>query len=76
MRPRDWWIGVALVVGAIVFHAMYPRYEVRNSSSYVLRIDRWTGNPAVLRKGAWVPLVSATADDELAKFLRDHPEQK
>lgn len=41
---RDWWLGVALVVLALVFHAVFPRYEVHVVADRpILRVDRWTG---------------------------------
>src|SRR5687768_11509726 len=44
MRPFHWWTGVLLVVGALIFHEVFPRYliEVRESG-VVMRVDRWTG---------------------------------
>lgn len=48
MRPitrLDWWLGIGLVVAAIVFHALFPRYEIRVPADRpVMRIDRWTGS--------------------------------
>ena len=45
MRRRDWWIGVGLVVAALVLHAFYPRYEWRptGAPTHMLRVDTWTG---------------------------------
>lgn len=48
MKRRDWWIGIALVVAAIVLHALVPRYEWRNYGSVpIVRIDRWTGRAVI-----------------------------
>lgn len=44
MRPRDWWIGVALVTAAILFHAVFPRYQITLRDDGVFRTDRWTGS--------------------------------
>lgn len=29
MSRLDWWLGIALLVAAIVFHAIFPRYEIQ-----------------------------------------------
>jgi len=43
MTRRDWWLGVAAVGIAILFHAAFPRYDWRGGGSAPLvRIDRWT----------------------------------
>lgn len=48
MTRRDWWLGVALIVLAILVHAAVPRYEWRNLGERpVFRIDRWTGTMEV-----------------------------
>ena len=47
----DWWIGVVLVVLAILAHELVPRYEYQHESSgsiYWLRVDRWTGQAIVV----------------------------
>ena len=46
MTRRDWWLGVALVAGGLVFHAACPRYEFQTFgplNADVLKVDRWTG---------------------------------
>ena len=41
---RDWWIGVVLVVLAILVHALVPRYEYQQVGSVLwIRVDLWTG---------------------------------
>ena len=43
---REWWIGVVLVVLAVLAHALVPRYEYQHSgpgSIAWVRVDRWTG---------------------------------
>ena len=43
---RDWWIGIVLVVLAILVHALVPRYEYQHDgpgSIAWVRVDRWTG---------------------------------
>jgi hypothetical protein len=49
MTRRDWWLGVATVVAAIIFHALFPRYEWREvgPSRVPFRMDRWTGTMSV-----------------------------
>ena len=48
MTRRNWWAGVAVVVLAVLLHALIPRYEYRNVPGDVVgmftRIDRWTGS--------------------------------
>lgn len=46
---RDWWIGVALIVLALVAHAVVPLYVPRYRWQHQdgisrLRADRWPGN--------------------------------
>ena len=73
MKARDWWLGVTAIVLAIVFHALFPRYDFRiTTGGPAARIDRWTGDLQVARDGQWRSLTSVT-DDELARFLREHP---
>ena len=42
---REWWIGVVLVVLAILVHALVPRYEYQHDPGSIawVRVDRWTG---------------------------------
>ena len=47
MTRRDWWLGIGLLVGALVWHAAWPRYECRITATAAAvardRVDRWTG---------------------------------
>ena len=46
----DWWIGVILIVMAVLTHALIPRYEWHHDearSIYWTRMDRWTGSAAL-----------------------------
>jgi hypothetical protein len=45
LTRRDWWIGIALLVAALLVHAALPRYEWRDTlgGRQAVRIDRWTG---------------------------------
>jgi hypothetical protein len=44
MTRRDWWLGVSLLVAAIMLHALVPRYEWQHIEGAVfMRVDRWTG---------------------------------
>jgi ABC-type branched-subunit amino acid transport system permease subunit len=54
MRPRDWYLGIALLALALIFHAAFPRYEYRTTGSnrVGVRVDRWTGTATVLRAPA------------------------
>lgn len=51
MRRLDWWLGVAALAFVVLFHAVFPRYEVRHvgagESLIFVRIDRWTGGGEV-----------------------------
>jgi hypothetical protein len=45
---RDWYVGIAIVAAALIFHALFPRYEIRHPGGdrrplMMLRVDRWTG---------------------------------
>jgi hypothetical protein len=58
MTKPDWWIGIGLVVAAIVVHGLVPRYEWRIvQGAPMIRIDRWTGSAQVggFDTGRWVP---------------------
>lgn len=43
---RDWWIGVGVILLALLAHAAIPRYEYRNHArpGMFTRMDRWTGS--------------------------------
>lgn len=43
MTRRDWWIGIGLIVVALVLHAALPRYDWRQTGAQFIRIDRWAG---------------------------------
>ena len=45
---RDWWIGVWVIVLALLAHAIIPQYLPRYEYQYLreaagVRIDRWVG---------------------------------
>ena len=52
MTRRDWWLGVLLIVLALLVHGLVPRYDYRplgNSSLGAFsRFDRWTGGADVI----------------------------
>lgn len=62
MRRLDWWGGILLLAGALLFHAVFPRYEwlVQQPSGTnpggIARVDRWTGTleGAVYGKTRWL----------------------
>jgi len=59
MTRRDWWLGVAAVVLALLAHAAFPRYDWRNiGPAPRVRIDRWTGHAVVgsFEHGVWTPV--------------------
>lgn len=41
---RDWWLGITVLVLAILIHTLLSHYEIQVHDGAVLRIDRWTGN--------------------------------
>ena len=45
MTRSHWWLGVLLLVAAVVGHAFLPRYEWHTQPGIgrSVRIDRWTG---------------------------------
>ena len=45
MTRRDWWLGVLLLAGAIILHALIPRFEwvSLTPEGDVIKVDRWTG---------------------------------
>ena len=50
MKPFHWWAGVLLVIGALLFHAAFPRYHINvvgEGGVAVIRLDRWSGNVEV-----------------------------
>lgn len=55
MTRRDWWIGVGLIVAALLAHAAFPRFEwqpyVGGRSALMLRVDRWTGTAILVKPG-------------------------
>jgi len=66
MTKRDWWIGIALVVAALLAHAALPRYEWRETLAGRpgVRIDRWTGRAVwgvFADEGRWISIPDLTA---------------
>ena len=72
MRPFHWWTGVLLLVGALVFHAAFPRYLIEvGEFGAIVRVDRWTGTVegaifdeiSSTRWGKWIaaPMPNAVA---------------
>jgi hypothetical protein len=43
LKRRDWWLGIAAVVTALLIHAAIPRYNWSFSEGTWHRVDRWTG---------------------------------
>ena len=65
----DWWVGVVLVVLAILAHALVPRYEYQQTAASGIawiRVDLWTGQ---------AQLVAVTADGVriTRRWLEDAP---
>lgn len=57
MTRRDWWLGILVVGGVILLHALVPRYEWRTVEGVTLRTDRWSGTSVAgrydERSGDW-----------------------
>lgn len=77
MTRREYWIGIGVLVIAILLHAAWPRYEWRNPGgpdpTVMVRIDRWHGSAQAgrfVRGGAWQPFTvpSSTIDDTLRQL--------
>lgn len=51
MTRRDWFLGIAVLVAALLFHAAFPRYEYRtvDGPAVGVRVDRWTGTATMVR---------------------------
>jgi len=48
LTRRDWWIGVILIVLALLLHAAVPRYTYTHAAGLlVVRTDRWFGGAEV-----------------------------
>jgi hypothetical protein len=60
---RHWYLGIALIVAALVLHALIPRYDWHLTSGAAIRVDRWTGTAVGGRfeHGRWVPVVPTAA---------------
>jgi hypothetical protein len=59
MTRRDWWLGVTVVVLAILVHAALPRYTWTHVvGGFIMRTDRWSGSASVgtMTSGYWVPM--------------------
>lgn len=63
MTTRHWWLGVGLLLSAILLHAAVPRYEWRTVAEHpyeIIRVDRWTGRAelgiANRSTGSWTPV--------------------
>lgn len=60
MTPRQFWLGVAVIVLAVLAHAALPRYDWRQDADVPVvwtRIDRWTGRlqlGAIQPGGQWM----------------------
>lgn len=68
---RDWWLGVLAIVVVVLFHAVFPRYEWRTSSSHTdvsIRIDRWRGT-TMLVTPLRAPIDRVEVDKALAAFV-------
>jgi len=71
---REWWLGIAAVVLAILWHATFPRYEWRSAIGVgLIRVDRWTGSAVLGRwvDGRWVLPAVPSFDEDLARLRRD-----
>lgn len=61
---RDWWLGIGLLVVAVLAHAVWPRYEWSPRAGVaMIRIDRWTGRTALVTPSARLPTGTYGPDD-------------
>jgi hypothetical protein len=64
MTRRDWWLGIAAVVLALLVHAAVPRYDWRIAQGRpAIRIDRWLGRADVggFDQGRWLTAAEFSA---------------
>lgn len=60
VTPRQFWIGITLLIVAVLAHAAFPRYDWRQDREAPVvwtRIDRWTGTlqlGAIQPGGRWM----------------------
>ena len=84
MTRRDWWLGVLVVVLALLVHAGLPRYEwrtPRENIAVAIRIDRWTGaaelgsfsNVSSGFNRRWVPLSEPSEANETSDTVSEEP---
>ena len=63
MTRADWWLGVGLLVLAILLHGSLQRYQVllpeqgepKREMTDIVRVDRWTGNVEVVHSQSHFP---------------------
>lgn len=61
MNPRHWWLGITMILLALLAHAALPRYEWRAVAEHptqLVRVDRWTGQAQLgqMTSAGWVAL--------------------
>lgn len=77
LTRRDWWMAVTLVTVAIVFHAVWPRYDWRHVTGNVfVRIDRWTGHANLTRVVADRPIEQTPVPPPTPKIEKVEPLEK
>jgi hypothetical protein len=63
MTRPDWWLGIGLLVLAILVHGSFQRYEVvlptgesaRGEVTDIVRVDRWTGKVSIVHSHLHFP---------------------
>lgn len=56
MTRRDWWLGITVIVLALLVHAAIPRFEIipvfegAGAGGFV-RVDRWSGRAELAFRG-------------------------
>ena len=75
---RDWWFGVLLIVAALLFHALFPRYEYANADlggsdelAVLTALTGQTGQPRAVR---WPPVPSGLRMAFMSPSLRFYPD--
>jgi hypothetical protein len=61
LTRRDWWLGVVLIVAALLVHAAVPRYTWRivatgPAAVLTMRTDRWFGEAELHSTSASNPI--------------------
>lgn len=78
MDRRTYWLSAGLLAAALLFHAVFPRYDVTVRDQAVFRVDRWTGHLDVagangLRQAGWVTVVEPARTANVSDIVGSEP---